>query len=91
MPKVKEIAWSSSFKRAYRKRVLGTSDEKLFYEKLQAFVENPFDQRLKCHKLSGNLKSLWAFSVSYDCRVIFQFVSEDRVLLIDIGTHEDVY
>lgn len=34
---------------------------------------------------------MWAFTVSYDCRVVFRFLHDGDVLLIDIGSHEDVY
>jgi len=29
--------------------------------------------------------------VAYDCRVVFQFLDERNVLLIDIGKHDEVY
>jgi mRNA interferase YafQ len=37
-----------------------------------------------------------ACSVSYDCRIIFGFeqdseTGEERILLIDIGSHDEVY
>jgi len=43
------------------------------------------------HKLSGKLRGLWAFSCDYDCRVIFKFINKENVLLIDIGSHDEVY
>jgi len=46
---------------------------------------------LRTHKLSGELTGMWAFSVSYDYRVVFRFISEKEVLLIDIGGHDEVY
>ena len=56
------------------------------------FVKNPFNPELKTHKLSGNLQGAWAFSVAYDCRVIFVFKNnEDTVILADIGSHDEVY
>ena len=48
-------------------------------------------RQLRTHKLSGKLEGLWAFSVDEDCRVVFEFIGEDRVLLIDIGSHDEVY
>ena len=42
-------------------------------------------------KLTGKLSGLWAFSIDYDCRVIFKFLNDHEVLLIDIGTHDEVY
>jgi mRNA-degrading endonuclease YafQ of YafQ-DinJ toxin-antitoxin module len=42
--------------------------------------------------LGSELKGLWSFSVEYDCRVIFQFLERNtKVLLIDIGSHDEVY
>jgi len=91
MARIKEIARGSGFKRAFRKRVFGKPFEHLFREKLEIFVEDPFDARLKTHKLSGSLEGLWAFTMAYDCRVVFKFLPDDKVLLIDIGTHDEVY
>jgi len=41
--------------------------------------------------LSGELQGLWSFGVDYDCRVIFKFVEANKVLLMDIGSHNEVY
>ncbi len=58
---------------------------------MRLFSQNPFDRRLRAHKLTGKLEGLWAFSVTYDCRVIFKFLDKDEVLLVDIGSHDEVY
>ena len=82
----------SGFKRAYQKKI--TQDEALkkrFWKALELFLENPYEQQLRTHKLTGKLKGLWAFSVAYDCRVIFRFTDNSTVLLIDIGKHDEVY
>jgi len=87
-----EISFSSSFKRVFKKKIKKNEVlEKKFWEKLEKFIKNPFDKELKTHKLSGKLKDLWSFSVEYDIRVIFFFAEEDKVVLVDIGTHEEVY
>jgi len=91
MPKIEEIHWGSSFRRAYRKRIAKSPLEKQFARQMKAFIEDPFAPGLKTHKLSGKLRDLWSFSVSYDCRVIFKFLPAQEVLLIDIGSHEEVY
>lgn len=87
-----EFVWDSGFKRVYKKKIL--FDQKLkskFEDTVKLFANNPFDPRLKTHKLSGTLKNHWAFSVDYNYRVIFQFIDNNKVLLIDIGSHEEVY
>ena len=51
---------------------------------------------LKTHKLSGWLKGLWACSVEYDCRIVFALepdpdTGDDMIVLIDLGSHDEVY
>lgn len=87
-----KVTFSSSFKRIFKKKVKGRKDlESRFWKKMKIFIENPFDERLKSHKLSGKLKDLWSFSVEYDTRVIFYFAKEDHVVFTDIGKHDEVY
>jgi mRNA-degrading endonuclease YafQ of YafQ-DinJ toxin-antitoxin module len=93
----RHLAWDASFVRAFKRkirrdpilqtRILGT---------LKELAENPFQSGLKAHKLRGRLEGLWACWVEYDCRVIFAFEpdpsgGEDMIVLIDIGSHEEVY
>ncbi|WP_206602513.1 type II toxin-antitoxin system mRNA interferase toxin, RelE/StbE family [Cyanobacterium aponinum] len=65
--------------------------EQKFRNKLEIFKNNPFDSRLKTHKLSGKLKDLWSFSIEYDQRVVFYFIDLDQIVFIDIGNHDQVY
>ena len=64
--------------------------EEVFWEKVDIFLTDPFDQRLRTHKLSGKPKKLWSFSLGYDFRVIFYFEGE-QAIFIDIGSHDEVY
>ena len=91
MRRIAKIHWGSGFKRAYKKRVKGKPEEKAFEERFKLFIENPFDPALRAHKLTGKLEGLWSFAISHDCRVIFEFVSSTEILLIDIGSHKEVY
>ncbi|WP_330203303.1 type II toxin-antitoxin system mRNA interferase toxin, RelE/StbE family [Cyanobacterium sp. Dongsha4] len=87
-----EISFDESFKRAYKKQIKGNINlEQKFESKLKLFRDNPFDVRLKTHKLSGKLKDLWSFSIEYYQRVILYFVDENKAVFIDIGTHDQVY
>lgn len=87
-----EVAFSSTFKKAFRKRIKkDVVLEKRFWRKLEVFIENPFERELRTHKLSGTLEGLWSFSVEFDCRVIFYFPEEDKAMFIDIGKHDEVY
>lgn len=87
-----KIAFSSSFKRAYKRRITGNKErEENFRAKLESFRSNPFEPGLKTHKLSGKLKDYWSFTVEYDLRVIFYFAAGEEVVFVDIGTHREVY
>jgi mRNA-degrading endonuclease YafQ of YafQ-DinJ toxin-antitoxin module len=47
-----EISFSSSFRRAFKKRIKGNLDlEARFWQKVEQFTIDPFDQSLKTHKL----------------------------------------
>ena len=56
-------------------------------------MKEPYDSSLKTHTLSGKLKGLWAFSITYNQRLVFEFADNTRkkVFLVYIGTHDEVY
>ena len=91
------LAWDASFRRAFKRRARNNLvlREQIF-EVLAKLSEDPFDPGLKTHKLSGQLKELWACWVEYDCRIVFALervpdTGEEVIVLIDIGTHDEVY
>jgi len=88
-----EVAFSSSFRKSFRKRVKDTPLESSFWDAVQAFIDNPGDPALRTHKLSGRLKGLWSFSVAYDLRVVFYFTETKPVkaVFVDVGNHDEVY
>ncbi|MEA5535586.1 type II toxin-antitoxin system mRNA interferase toxin, RelE/StbE family [Crocosphaera sp. XPORK-15E] len=92
-----DLIWSEGFKRSFKKLIKKNPQLKTkIFDVLRKLAEDPFTPSLKTHKLSGNLEALWSCSVTYDCRIIFNF-SEDGecleiiILLIDIGSHDQVY
>ena len=87
-----EIAFSAPFKRAFKRRVEGRSElETKFWQRVEFFLSNPRDPRLRTHKLSGTLREMWSFTVEHDCRVVFFFAEADRAVFVDIGNHDEVY
>ncbi len=76
----------------FSKKIKGKSKlEAKFWDRVEVFTQNPYDEKLRTHKLSGKLKELWSFSVEYDVRVVFYFVSDSKAIFIDIGKHDEVY
>ena len=93
----RKLALSNSFRKSYKKFIAKKPLLKpLIQSALLKLEEEPFLPELKTHKLSGNLFGLYACSCGYDCRIIFS-IEKDRksksevILLIDIGTHDEVY
>jgi len=87
-----KILYDPSFKRAYKKRIdAGSEREARFRSKLGMFMNDPFDSSLRTHKLAGKLKDYWSFSIEYDLRVIFYFEDAETAVLVDLGTHDEVY
>lgn len=82
------IFYSPKFGREYKK----LPDEiKIMAEtKEDMFREDPFDPRLKTHKLTGSLDGFWSFSVNHSYRIIFDFSNEGTAQFYRIGTH-DIY
>jgi mRNA-degrading endonuclease YafQ of YafQ-DinJ toxin-antitoxin module len=61
---------------------------------LELLAADCFHPRLKTHKLKAELEGCWACSAGYDLRIIFKFVEHEgseAILLLTIGTHEEVY
>jgi addiction module RelE/StbE family toxin len=61
---------------------------------LSILQDDAFDPRLGTHKLKGDLAGFWACSAGYDLRIVFEIVDQkdqEIILLVSIGTHDEVY
>lgn len=84
-----DIKTTSHFGQRYKK--LSSSIKKKAVEREKIFKRNPFDSRLNTHKLHGERKEEWAYSVDRSYRIIFMFLDGNQVLYTDIGTHNELY
>ena len=89
------LVQSTAFLRAARRLVKKQPDAR---ETLQAMLaslaEDAFQPELKTHKLKGELAGSWACSAGYDLRIIFELIPHEgaeAILLVTIGTHDEVY
>lgn len=64
--------------------------QQLTVQRVAIFAANPFDPRLRTHKLKGKLQAFWSFSVTGAHRVMVTFPQAGMALLHDVGTH-DIY
>jgi mRNA-degrading endonuclease YafQ of YafQ-DinJ toxin-antitoxin module len=51
---------------------------------------DPGDPPLRSHKLKGDLRDYWSFTVDNDLRVLFRW-DGDAAFLVNIGSHDEVY
>lgn len=79
------IYYSSSFKKSLKKH---SSYKKQIKKRVDIFLKDPHSPNLKTHKLKGELADYYSFSVSYNLRILFEFINSREVGFIDIGTHE---
>jgi mRNA-degrading endonuclease YafQ of YafQ-DinJ toxin-antitoxin module len=72
-----EITFSSSFKKSFRKIAKGNpSLEDSFWKAVEVFINEPFHSTLRTHRLSGQLRNLWSFTVDFNTRVVFYFTND---------------
>ncbi len=54
-------------------------------------MENPYHTQLHTKSLSGELAGIYSFRITRDLRVLFKFLSSDKIILIDVGDRKDIY
>jgi len=94
---MRTLIWGKTFVRAFKRTIKRHPTLiKDIENTLRLLAKDPFVPQLGTHKLKGKLSGSWACSVGYDWRIIFDFVKrekqkEDDILLLEIGTHDEVY
>lgn len=92
-----KIAWTPQSLRLFKRLVRKNPQLRPSIEQtLRQLSQDPFHPSLRTHKLKGNLAETWACSIDYQYRILFEFVEEpengDRaILLLNMGTHDEVY
>jgi mRNA-degrading endonuclease YafQ of YafQ-DinJ toxin-antitoxin module len=94
---VRTLVWSQAFKRAFRRQIRHQPVLRVRAERiLRQLAIDPFEPSLHSHKLKGELAGVWSCMVDYDNRILFEFVrspdtGDEKILLLSIGTHDEVY
>lgn len=94
---MKALVWSSAFVRAFKR---ATKRDPALKDRTEAalrqLAEDPFHPSLHSHKLKGDLAGVWACTVDYDNRILFEFAmnpdtGEEEIYLLTMGAHDEVY
>ncbi|TSJ43103.1 type II toxin-antitoxin system mRNA interferase toxin, RelE/StbE family [Mucilaginibacter corticis] len=98
MPSERKLVLSKTFEKSYQKFTNKNKSLKASIAKaLIKLQKDAYDPALRTHKLSGKLAAYLACSCGYDCRIIFVIEKDlndssiENIVLLDIGTHDDVY
>lgn len=80
---------STRFKKHYRK--LARALQARADERLKLFAEDPFHLLLNNHPLHGKDKDKRSINIGGDYRIVYREIETETYLLIDIGTHSELY
>lgn len=83
------LVYTNSFLK-YAKKLPELQQNKLA-QLLEIFQNNPFSPKLHTKTLTGTLTGFYSFRITRDWRVIFQFLTPDKIKLIEIGHRKDIY
>lgn len=88
-----DLVWTDTFSRTARKFLRKHPDYVApFRRLLEQLQHDPTLPRLKMHPLTGRLKGKHSVSLSYAYRVILILrITEKEIILLDVGSHDDVY
>lgn len=84
-----QIFTHKNFDKKYKK--LPEREKGKFKERRNLFLENQLHPLLNNHALAGRYKGCRSINVSGDLRAIYQVITDDTVLFIDIDRHSNLY
>lgn len=87
-----KIRVSGKFDLGYKRLTLSEPElKKVVWTKIKIFRKKPLDSRLCNHPLKGKLKGKWAFSITDNIRIVYEWKTKNVVRFLALGKHEDVY
>ena len=88
-----EILYTDSYLKRARKFIKKHPELVSQYEKTLKLLEiNPNHPSLRLHKLHGKLSELYSVSINISYRISIIFlIEDDKIILIDLGSHDEVY
>ena len=86
-PEFTHYRWRRAFKSSFKHQPINIKQD--FARKIEIFKLYPFYPSLHTHKLSGDLGEYYGFYLRDGFRVIFIFMEDDNILLVNIGSHDD--
>lgn len=90
------VVSSSEFRRALKRLRKNPAIKARIDRVIHQLTIDPHHPSLRTHRLGGEMSGVWACSAAYDLRILFRFVrdsetNEQYILLVDVGSHDQVY
>lgn len=88
-----EIIYTVSYLKRAKKFIKKLPEVIPQYGKTLKLLElNPNHPSLRLHKLQGKLSKLYSVSINLSYRIsIYFLIDKDKIIPVDLGSHDDVY
>jgi addiction module RelE/StbE family toxin len=80
---------SKNFEKSFKKMPRKIKDNTI--NKLEIFINDPMDESLNNHSLSGKFSKYRSINISGDIRAIYKTNEDDMAIFIDTGSHSKLY
>ncbi|HBA45575.1 hypothetical protein A2W67_00640 [Candidatus Nomurabacteria bacterium RIFCSPLOWO2_02_40_28] len=84
-----DILTSKKYDKSFKKKDKFVQQKAL--ERIRLFREDPFNALLDNHKLHGEYEGCNSINITGDFRAIFEYITKNKVVFYDIGTHPELY
>ena len=88
-----QLVFTETYLKGEKKFLKNHTDLIERYKKVLRLLElNPNHPSLRLHKLKGKFNNKYSVSVTMNYRIILTFaIVKSEIVLIDIGSHDDIY
>ena len=83
------IYFHKNFGKQYKK--LKKKEQRKALERLEMFLENPFNAKLNNHPLKGKYIDYRSINITGDLRAVYKFISEEECIFVVMGNHSNLY
>ena len=87
------LVWTETFARTARKFLRRHPElTGIFEDVLRQLETDPYAPRLRRHPLQGSPRGRQAVSLAYEYRIVLILrLTAEEIVLLDVGTHDEVY
>lgn len=87
-----KVKWAGKFNKLLDELYVENPELELeVIKRIQWFRSNPDDTRLDNHPLTKRLEGKWAFSITDNIRIVYEWLGKTTVRFLAIGGHGKVY